>query len=80
MDSLIISLGIGISSSLLATALFILVSEFFRRKILPWYADKIYRGVRIDVECGVVEALGVNLKDQNKSMTLSLVQRGDVIV
>lgn len=79
MDSLVISLGIGISSSLLATALFISASEFFRRKILPWYADKIYRGVRIDGDWEVIEALGVNLKDHDRSMTLSLKQKGDVI-
>ncbi len=63
MDDLVISLGIGISSSLFATALFISVSEFFRRIILPWYADKIYRGVRVDGEWEVDEILGKSLKD-----------------
>lgn len=79
MNSLLISLGVGISSSLLATALFILVSEFFRKKILPWYADKIYRGVRIDGEWEVAEILGNNLKDLDKCMTLALKQNGDEI-
>lgn len=42
------SLMIGIISSLVATAIFILMSEVFRRVLLPWFADKIYQGVRID--------------------------------
>jgi hypothetical protein len=43
-----LSLVIGIASSLIATALFIGASEVCRRVLLPWFADKIYRGVRID--------------------------------
>lgn len=43
-----LSLFIGIFRSLLATALFISLSEFFRRVVLPWYADRIYRGIRVD--------------------------------
>ena len=42
------SLIIGISSSLIATALFVGLAELTRRVLLPWYADNIYRGVRID--------------------------------
>jgi hypothetical protein len=42
------SLVIGIVSSLVATALFLGFAEFFRRSLLPWYIDKLYRGVRID--------------------------------
>ncbi|MGM8939735.1 hypothetical protein ACS8E2_13680 [Psychrobacter glaciei] len=82
MDSLLVSLVVGISSSLFATALFILVSEFFRRKVLPWYGDKIYRGVRIDGDWEVCEFKGVNLKDLKDSagfIKLSLKQSGDVI-
>jgi hypothetical protein len=42
------SLFIGIISSLVATTIFILLSEFVRKYLLPWIADKIYKGVRID--------------------------------
>ena len=43
-----LSVVIGIISSLIATALFIATTEFIKRRALPWYADKIYRGVRVD--------------------------------
>ena len=43
-----LSIVIGISSSLIATAIFIIASETFRKIVLPWYADKIYRDIRID--------------------------------
>lgn len=42
------ALLIGIASSLIATAVFISASEITRRVLLPWYANKIYRGVRLD--------------------------------
>ncbi|HDY7777309.1 TPA: hypothetical protein RQK14_004195 [Vibrio vulnificus] len=43
-----ISLVIGIVSSLMATALFIGLSEFVRKVVIPWGKDKLYNGVRID--------------------------------
>ena len=48
MDPVTTSLIIGISSSLAATLLFIGGSEIFRKIFLPWYADFIYKGIRID--------------------------------
>ena len=48
MEPVTLSLLIGISGSLIATLIFIGVSEFIRKGFLPWYADKVYRGVRID--------------------------------
>lgn len=47
-EGLTYSLFIGISSSLVATAIFILVSEMIRKIAIPWFSDKIYKGVRID--------------------------------
>jgi hypothetical protein len=69
------SLLIGIASSLVATVILLGLSELFRRVVLPWCADKIYRGVRID---GVWEY--TNEVDGKKTyFCLELSQRGDVI-
>ena len=79
MENIALSLVIGISSSLFATALFISLSEFVRKCALPWYADKIYRGVRIDGDWEVKEILGNDLNSNNQSVLLSLKQKGDKI-
>lgn len=39
---------LGITSSLIATFIFLYLSWITKTVILPWYEDKIYRGVRID--------------------------------
>jgi len=41
-------LVIGIASSLIATVAFVSIAELIRRVVLPWYADRVYRGVRLD--------------------------------
>lgn len=79
MESIALSLIIGISSSLLATAVFISMGEFFRKVVLPWYADKIYRGVRIDGEWEIKELHGEEWEIDNMSMNLSLKQKGEKI-
>lgn len=59
-EQLYFTLVVGISSSLIATALFISFSEIIRRFVLPWVSDKIYQGVRIDGEWHeVLESEGV---------------------
>lgn len=69
---------IGISSSLVATTMFIAASEFARRILLPWYADKLYRGVRIDgTWTKKSEFPGSELKKE--TTTLILMQKGDRI-
>ena len=65
------SLIIGIASSLIATFIFILASEIIRKFIIPWYADKIYRGCRID---GKWQATL-----QDNSLHFHLDQKGDVV-
>jgi hypothetical protein len=72
------SLIIGITSSLFATALFISISEFIRKVLLPWYADKIYRGIRIDGSWGDAESAAEG--DQGLlPQSLILEQNGDQI-
>lgn len=48
LDDQMLPVVVGIISSLIATAIFISLSEIFRRLVFPWIEDKIYRGVRID--------------------------------
>ncbi len=79
MDDLVVSLIVGISSSFLATALFILGGEFVRKTVLPWYGDRIYRGIRIDGKWKLTQALGINTEDKEIFMNLFLEQKGDVI-
>lgn len=84
MENIGLSLIIGICSSLFATALFISLSEFVRKVIIPWYADKIYRGVRIDGEWEVTMIDGKNdirevAEEKNMFMQLFLSQKGDTI-
>jgi hypothetical protein len=74
MDNLT-SLLIGIISSLVATAIFIGFSELFRRVLLPWFSDKIYRGVRIDGRWEHSNAF----EGEKILARLDLAQKGDVI-
>lgn len=79
MENYALSIIIGIVSSLFATAIFIMMSEFIRKVAIPWYEDKIYRGVRID---GKWELLHLGDEDEQVdglSMQLHLKQRGDVV-
>ena len=39
---------VGIISSLIATLVFFGLASVFRSIVIPWFLDKIYRGVRID--------------------------------
>jgi|GEM_PF-3319839 len=73
MDNFI-SLMIGIVSSLVATIVFIVISELIRRVVLPWYEDKVYRGVRID---GKWEAKNDGTKQK---ATFFLQQKGDQVI
>jgi len=76
------ALLIGIISSLAATAMFIFLSKVFENIFLPWYADKIYSGIRID---GHWESKELKCKDQmvpiddNPLMILDLKQKGEKI-
>ena len=83
MQDVGLSLIVGIASSLVATGIFISLSELTRRVLLQWYADKIYRGVRVDGEWEVDKVAGkeVDLTASPKLefMRLNLKQRGEVI-
>jgi hypothetical protein len=72
MDALLL----GIVSSLVATGLFIGISEMVRRILLPWYADRIYRGVRIDGDWNLI-SLNSASSPQDFEMELHLKQSGD---
>lgn len=73
------SILIGISTSLIATVIFIMATKLIAKVILPWYADKIYRGVRVDGEWIVSEVNGVALPKGDRPMKFLLFQSGDVI-
>ncbi|MDE1211861.1 hypothetical protein [Vibrio aestuarianus] len=77
MENHIISVFIGIVSSLLATGLFIGLSEFVRRVVLPWYEDKIYRGVRVDGSWSLTEIGEINFEEEE--MKMHLTQHGDQV-
>ena len=79
MENIAISLIIGITSSMIATAVFIFLSELIRRTVLPWYADKIYRGVRIDGKWVLVKNEGNDIPEKDELMTFDLTQKGDTI-
>ena len=79
MENIGLSLVIGILSSLFATALFISISELIRRVFIPWYSDKIYRGVRIDGIWDFVEANGVSMSSPESPALMSLTQKGEII-
>jgi hypothetical protein len=76
-SSILFPLLIGIGSSLVATAIFVIASEVVRRIVIPWAEDKIYRGVRIDGDWQVQSAQGISL--DKADMRMSLTQKGDRI-
>ncbi|WP_318468756.1 hypothetical protein [Photobacterium leiognathi] len=65
------SLLIGVSSSLIATGIFVIATDVFQRRILPWYGDKVYRGCRVDGEW--------TLSNGNNEQRLELTQFGDEV-
>ncbi len=74
------ALLIGIASSLIATGVFIALSELFRRVLIPLYKDHIYRGVRIDGEWVLNRIEEDELPENHEEqITLSLKQSGDSI-
>ncbi len=73
------SVLIGVVSSLLATTVFISATELFRRVFLPWYADKVYRGVRIDGNWQLVSVKGHSIDEDAPTSKLGISQKGDVI-
>jgi len=74
-----VALLIGIASSLIATFAFVAISELTRRVFLPWYADKIYRGVRLDGIWQVCRVDDKELDPKTSGCDFSLAQKGDQI-
>lgn len=72
------SVLLGIVSSLIATGIFISISEIFRRIVVPWYSDKIYRGVRIDGKW-ILESINDKPAPETETMVFELTQKGDII-
>jgi hypothetical protein len=73
------SVIIGIFSSLIATAIFISSIELFRKVFLPWYANKIYRGVRIDGIWKITAYKGNSIEDNSTDMKFSFKQKGEIV-
>lgn len=83
MENITLSIVIGIISSLVATLIFITIAELIRRVALPWYADKIYLGIRIDGEWKMTEfeynGKIVKIDDVTDYKLLTLKQKGEKI-
>jgi|GEM_PF-2105708 len=78
IDSQLLSVVVGIVSSLIATAIFIGVSEMSRRLVFPWIEDKVYRGVRLDGSWRLKMADGSDMPD-SLSIEMEIEQWGDKI-
>ena len=65
---------IGVASSLIATFIFYWLIELFKRIVLPWYEDKIYRGVRID---GKWTSTTIRDPENDISASMQLNQKGE---
>jgi hypothetical protein len=78
MDQNLISVFIGVISSLVATVIFILLAEFCRKVVIPWYGDQIYKGVRIDGKWKCTVMGGVDVPKEMPA-TLELAQVGESI-
>lgn len=69
---------LGIVSSLVATALFIGASELVRKVVLPWYADRVYRGVRVHGDWELIR-MGEHEDISSVQLNLHLLQSGDKV-
>lgn len=70
---------IGIISSLIATIILITFSELMRKVVLPWYADKIYRGVRIDGNWRFCRCGSNEVAKERRTIKFHLNQKGDQV-
>ena len=70
MNEIVLPVMLGIVSSLVATFIFLSLNWLIRNIMLPWYADKIYRGVRIS---------GKWSSDVFSAATLTLTQKGGYV-
>jgi hypothetical protein len=48
MNEIAFPVLLGITSSLVATFIFLVLSWVFKNIVIPWYTDKVYRGVRLN--------------------------------
>jgi len=72
---------VGISSSLIATFIFLYLNWYVKSIFIPWYEDKIYRGVRVSGHWIVEEWDGLKM-DQNDApvrATIEVKQKADKI-
>lgn len=69
---------LGIVSSIVATAILVILNWLVSNKLQPWYANKIYRGVRIDGEWSYHSIDGREI-DIESSDGLHIEQSGDTI-
>ena len=79
MDPNLVSLIVGIASSLLATAIFVLAAEFWRKSIRPWFEDKIYKGVRLDGEWTSTKIAGMDSDSSIGTMKFEIKQTAEKI-
>ena len=77
---IITTLFIGMLSSIFATVILTSICVFVRSVMIPWYADNIYHGVRIDGEWEFKGISGSEIgQNQNISFKLTLKQKSDKI-
>lgn len=79
MENTVLSIVLGIVSSLIATAFFIAISELTRRLLIPWYTDRIYRGARIDGRWELKRLADKEVLGSRLGMYMDLTQSGDEV-
>ena len=65
------TLVFGVASSLIATFIFIIAAEVFRRIVIPTFNDRVYRGARVDGKW--------EFEINEARLSLELSQKGDDI-
>jgi hypothetical protein len=80
MNELVLPIMLGIISSLVATAIFLGLSWLIKNVALPWYGDKIYRGVRLNGEWTRTNIGEIDcLSSSHPLAKLSLKQKGEYV-
>lgn len=73
---------VGVLSSLVATFIFLHLSWLVKTILIPWYEDRIYRGVRINGHWTIQELAGIDaeqLDEVGTKATIDIKQNGDQV-
>ena len=80
MNEIAFPILLGITSSLVATFIVLGVSWIFKNIVIPWYADKIYRGARLDGHWVRSRIAGIEANTINYPLAkMNLKQHGEKI-